>query len=346
MTLRPRILLLLSFIPSLTHAAEPPFTGTNPIPYTYQSQGAEHREVRDPCIIREGDAWYLIHTMWPFANREPDRMNLPDNGSSPGIALYRSTDLKDWKFQSWLVRSADLPDDCPYKHRFWAPEIHKLNGKFYLIFTADNWTKKEINPHQEFASAGRAFVGVADHIGGPYQHISLIPDGACDTTLFADTTGKTYAVMPKHDLFIRPIDLTGLTRGEGISWLGPEKKIVTCDPAGTKLDSAPEYLEGPWVEHIGGRYHLFYAEFFRNGKDTSYWTGVASADTPDGPWQRDDRGKVFEAGHIAIFDGPSNSKWVSYRIENRDHDRGLLAIDPVTITPQGQVQVEITAGKR
>jgi GH43 family beta-xylosidase len=23
--------------------------------------------------------------------------------------------------------------DCPYKHRFWAPEIHRIAGKFYLI---------------------------------------------------------------------------------------------------------------------------------------------------------------------------------------------------------------------
>lgn len=123
-------------------AAEPRFTGTNPIPYLYDSQGAARREVRDPCIIREGDTWYLVQTMWPFANREPERMNLPDNGSSPGIPLYRSTDLKDWKFDRWLVNSAKLPEDCPYKHRFWAPEIHKLNGKFYVISTADNWTKK------------------------------------------------------------------------------------------------------------------------------------------------------------------------------------------------------------
>lgn len=50
--------------------------------------------------------------------------------------------------------------------------------------------------------------------------------------------------MPKHDLFIRPIDLTGLSKGEGIRWLGQEKKIVSCDPAGTKLVAAPGYLEG------------------------------------------------------------------------------------------------------
>ena len=36
------------------------------------------------------------------------------------------------------MKSSELPEDCPYKHRFWAPEIHKIGGRFYLIFTADN----------------------------------------------------------------------------------------------------------------------------------------------------------------------------------------------------------------
>jgi hypothetical protein len=35
---------------------------------------------------------------------------------------------------------------------------------------------------------------------------------------------------------------------------------------------------------------------------------------------------------------------VSYRIEDRDNERGLLAIDPVRIDPQGRVRVEITEG--
>jgi len=36
------------------------------------------------------------------------------NGSSPGITRYSSPDLKAWKFESWLVKSSELPADCPY----------------------------------------------------------------------------------------------------------------------------------------------------------------------------------------------------------------------------------------
>ena len=307
----------------------------NPFDFQYaDNEGVLRREVRDPAIIREGDTYYMTFTMWPFANREDDRMNLPNNGSSPGIQLFSSKDLKTWKPENWLVKSADLPVDSPYKNRFWAPEIHKLNGKFYLIFTADNWSKPEYNPAGNWGAAGYAFVGVADKITGPYQHITYIKDGACDTTLFADKNGATWAVMPKYDIFIRKIDLTNLDQGE-VKWLGPETKIVDCDGAGTLLGQKPNYLEGPWVERIGDKYVLFHAETFDNG----YWTSVATADNPLGPWTKDARGKVFEGGHLAVFDGPDGRKWLSYRREQNAPERGTPAASPIDVDAQGRIIV-------
>ncbi len=308
----------------------------NPFDFQYaDNEGVLRREVRDPAIIKEGDTYYMTFTMWPFANREDKRMNLPNHGSSPGIQLFSSKDLKTWKPENWLVKSADLPADSPYKHRFWAPEIHKMNGHFYLIFTADNWSKPEYNPAGNWGAAGYAFVGVADTITGPYRNITYIKDGACDTTLFADKDGATWAVMPKYDIFIRKIDLTNLNKGE-VKWLGPETKIVSCDSAGTLLGQKPNYLEGPWVERIGDKYVLFHAETF----DNSYWTGVATADSPLGPWTKDARGKVFEGGHLAVFDGPDGRKWLSYRREQNAPQRGTPAASPIDMDAQGRVIVD------
>ena len=308
----------------------------NPFDFQYADFGGEiRREVRDPAIIKEGDTYYMTFTMWPFANREDGRMDLPNQGSSPGIQLFSSRDLKTWKPENWLVKSADLPVDSPYKHRFWAPEIHKMNGKFYLIFTADNWSKPEYNPAGNWGAAGYAFVGVADKVTGPYQHITYIPDGACDTTLFADKDGATWAVMPKYDIFVRKIDLTNLDKGE-IKWLGPQTKIVECASAGTLLDQKPNYLEGPWVERIGDKYVLFHAETF----DNSYWTSTATADNPLGPWHKDARGKVFEGGHLAVFDGPDGRKWLSYRREQNAPQRGTPAAIPIDVDARGRVIVD------
>ncbi|RYG63543.1 hypothetical protein EON80_21020, partial [bacterium] len=90
------------------------------IEFQYFADGEMRREIRDPAIIREGDTYYATFTMWPFRNREEKNLHLPDNGSSPGIQLYSSRDLKTWKAENWLVKSSALPVTSPYKHRFWA----------------------------------------------------------------------------------------------------------------------------------------------------------------------------------------------------------------------------------
>ena len=306
---------------------------SNPFDFQYaDNEGILRREVRDPAIIREGDTYYLTFTMWPFANRDDGRMNLVDNGSSPGIQLFSSKDLKTWKSENWLVKSSELPVDSPYKNRFWAPEIHKFGDKFYLIFTADNWIKPGYNPAGNWGAAGYAFVGVADKITGPYNHITYIPEGACDTTLMQDKGSQIYAIMPKYDIFARKIDLSKLDQGQ-VMWQGPETKIVSCDNAGTLMADKPKYLEGPWVERVGAKYVLFYAQTF----DNSYWTGAAYADNPLGPWTKDGRGKVFEGGHLNVFDGPDGRKWFSYRREQDAPERGLPAAQPMDFDAAGRV---------
>jgi hypothetical protein len=184
-------------------------------------------------------------------------------------------------------------------------------------------------------------VGVADKITGPYEHITYIPQGACDTTLAQDSAGQIFAVMPKYDIFARPIDLSRLHEGK-VSWLGEETKILECKSADTDLKDDPKYLEGPWVEKVGSKSVLFYAELFRDDaapEKAEYWTGAAYADSILGPWTKDRRGKVFEGGHVAIFDGPGARKWISYRIE-QPKNRGLLAIDPFSLDAAGRVQVQ------
>lgn len=319
----------------------PPFSWSNPLSFQYtEGQTAPRTEVRDPCIIREGDTFYLVFTLWPFRNREEDRLAQPNQSGSPGIALYSSRDLTTWNFENWLVKSSELPEDCPYKNRFWAPEIHKLGGKFYLIFTADNWLKKEFNPAGTRGTAGYAFVGVADKVTGPYQHITYIAGAACDTSLFEDTNGKTYAVIPRYNIDVQEIDLTGLPRGE-VKLLGKPTRMIACENDDIGIQAKPDYLEGPWVEKINGRYCLFYAEIYRDPNYPEwlgYWTGVAYADHVLGPWKKDPRGKLFLGGHLAVFSGPDGRPWFSYRGESNDAAHGRLCIDPLDVDQNGTIQ--------
>lgn len=317
------------------------FYRSNPLPFQYrEALSGEHTELRDPCIIRNGDTYYLVFTMWPFGGRDKNRLDLPNQGESPGIALYSSTNLMNWRFENWLVKSSDLPKNCPYKDRFWAPEIHHFGNKFYLIFYADNWLKNKYNPAGKWSSAGYAFIGVADKVTGPYKHITWINGAGCDTTLFEDTDGKTYAIIPRYNIDVQPIDLSGLERDQ-VKLLGKPKTVVFAKNNDIGVAANPDYLEGPWMEKIKGKYYLFYAEIYRDKKYPDwlgYWTGVAVADNVMGSYKKDPRGKIFAGGHLAIFRGPDDGMWFSYRGESDNSAHGRLCIDPLTVDARGVVQ--------
>ena len=270
--------------------------------------------------------------MWPFRNLDPSHFSDPDRGSSPGIQIYSSKDLMHWTPGNWLVKSSDLPDNCPYKHRFWAPEIHRgRDGRFYLVFTADNWIDSKYNVDSK--PGYHVFIGVADRVAGPYRHINVLPGSMCDTTLLFDDDGRVYSYQPSMDMFVQQVDLSGIDHDKVVC-IGQRTKIF--DRLGSSSGGqAPEYLEGPWAMKAHGKYYLFYAELY---KPYGYWTGVAYADNPMGPWVKDAREKVFWGGHLAVFTGPDGRNWFSYRGEKDDSTRGRLCIDPFDIDQQGSVQ--------
>lgn len=351
----------LIFTAKAADSAEPgtglPFTYENPVNFSYPYfDGIRERtitELRDPAISRDGDTYYLVFTHFPFTHHTSRDPNKIDLNSSPGIRLYSSKDLKNWKFEKWLVKSSELPEDCPYKHRFWAPEIHKIGGRFFLIFYADNWIKDEYNAAGQVGYV--AFVGVAEKITGPYEHISWLKGAGCDATLFEDEGGKTYCIMPFSNEYIQEADLRGIDRGD-IKLIGERKMIVARDNSDVGKTFSPEYMEAPWMIKRNGKYILFTGSPYRRPRDSKadapapdlaygYWVGIAVADNIWGPYKKEPQ--VFLGGHIATFTGPDGRDWFSYRGESGGKSQGRLCIDPVPIGKDGSVKpFEPTTGRQ
>lgn len=332
---------------ALPSAGPDAFAWNNPLDFSYPYfDGVKERqitELRDPAIIREGDTYYLTFTMFPFTHSDSRRADKPDQNSPPGIALYSSPDLKRWKFERWLVKSAELPSDCPYKHRFWAAEIHKINERFFLIFTADNWLKDEYNKGGKIG-AYVAFVGVADKVTGPYEHITWLKGAGCDSTLFQDGDGKTYAIMPFGNEYIQEVDLRGIDRGD-IKLVGERKMIVARDNRDAGKKTSPDYMEGPWMIKRNGKYVLFTAAPYKKPQSTEaeppdlapgYWVGAAVGENIFGPYVK--QPQVFLGGHIAVFSGPDGKEWFSYRGESGGPAQGRLCVDPIPFNADGSVQ--------
>ncbi|MCJ1308218.1 hypothetical protein MMC25_001871 [Agyrium rufum] len=100
---------LIGTLPAFITAQNVSSTYTNPI---FPGVGA------DPWVTRAGDYYYLSSTL------------------TTNITLYRSKALTDWtNAESKVLFNPEY--GMPYSTDLWAPEIHAIDNRWYVIFTAD-----------------------------------------------------------------------------------------------------------------------------------------------------------------------------------------------------------------
>ena len=243
----------------------------------------------DPSVVRNGDAWWATATSSEWA---------------PQFPLLRSTDLVNWE-----VRGAVFAEPPAWASgNFWAPEICRWQGKWFLYYTA----RKKGGP---LAVA----VATADRPEGPWtDHGPLVAQdaGSIDGAAIDDEHGRRHLVW-KED---------GNSRGQPtILWAQP------LDESGTRLtgerreilrnDTAWEgaVVEGPFLLRRDGWFHLFYAGNSCCGARAEYAEGVARSRHLLGPWEKCPRNpllrtsEAFRApGHGSITDDPSGRLWLLY----------------------------------
>ena len=151
--------------------------------------------MRDHFIIKVGNKWYCTGTSNPVWT-----------GHNPGVRMLESDDLIHWKQIDWLIDAGKLPTDCPYNGRFWAPEIHFIKNKYYLIVNSGKVT--EADP--KGLSTHSIWLFSSDKVTGPYKLVNgpLTPQYNNDATLFEDEDGQTYLYCSGNGLFQAKIDLT------------------------------------------------------------------------------------------------------------------------------------------
>ena len=295
---------------STDSAATHVFCYTNPI--TRDTSIA----MRDHCIINVGNQWYCTGTSLPVWT-----------GPNPGVRLLVSEDLIHWRQHSWLIDASKLPPDCPYNGRFWAPEIHYIQNKYWLTVNSGKVTEddlKGMNTHSIWLFS-------SDEVTGPYKLVNgpLTPQYNNDATLFEDEDGQTYLYCSSNGLFQANIDLkTGkLTT--------PIQKFLDKKQPGYPMWIAGG-IEGPFVIKREGIYFMFFSTWTRG-----YEVGLLKSKSPLGPWElaspepifgtrkkgyrkelaieggydnlkfQDSEDPYCETGHNALFEGPDGKLWSS-----------------------------------
>ena len=265
--------------------------------------------LRDPYILTDDGKYYMYGT----------RMNAERfKELGYGFDVYESDDLENWEESVAFAPPAGFWGDLD----FWAPEVHKYKGKYYM-FASFYRKDKSINRGTQIL--------VSDSPKGPFVPHSdgaVTPsDWMClDGTLYVDKNDKPYMVFCHEWVQIRDGEMCIMPLTDDLRAAAGEPKTIfkASEPSwsnGYKADwlldavSIPAenstakitetkcyVTDGPFLYRTkGGRLLMTWSSF----SGGAYCVGLAYSDNGeiDGNWIHDDR-MLFEAdgGHGMIFE--------------------------------------------
>lgn len=269
-------------------------------------------KIRDPFVYRD-DArrCYFL-----FGTSDPDP-GVMDSGI--GFDCYRSEDLQLWEGPIPAFRP---PTNFWATHHFWAPEVHRYDGWYYMLATF-----KANNRHrgtQVLRSASPE---------GPYLPISdrpVTPQGweCLDGTLHVDDHGEPWLVFCQewtqvHDGGMWAMRLSrDLTRANArpVFLFNASEAPWKCRqdwPADGSEFRMPTYVtDGPWLfTGFGGLLMMLWSSMGKQG----YAMGLAQSESGKvtGPWKQLAHPlPVTDGGHGMIFETFGREKVLTFHSPN------------------------------
>ena len=224
----------------------------------------------DPFILLDNGTYYAYGTR-----------------SRNGIIYYTSNDLKTWRYGGLALHKKNS-----YGEKwFWAPEVHLVNGTYYMFYTAEE----------------RCCVATSKSPRGPFVQRELKPmiDGYknIDNTLFIDDDGTPYMFYVRIG---RPFKICVAELASDLQSIKKECVAVCISPMQSWEKRQGRVNEGPSVVKRNGIYYMLYSG---NGyKSQEYGVGCATAKSIKGPWRKSPENPVLQlpgdlvgVGHGAPF---------------------------------------------
>jgi len=127
----------------------------------------------DPSIVRVGEDYYLATSTFQWY---------------PGVAIYHSRDLVNWRPAAQPLARTTLLDmrGNADSGGIWAPALSHDGERFHLIYTdVKSWGSAEV------FKDSHNFLTTAEHIEGPWSEPVYLNSSGFDPSLFHDTQGST-----------------------------------------------------------------------------------------------------------------------------------------------------------
>ncbi len=225
----------------------------------------------DPFLLTYGGKYYVYCTT---QNDETLGTFVTTGGDIDGFFVYESDDLVNWENKGYCLKSTDVIGE----KWFWAPEIIFHNGKFYMVYTAEE----------------HIAIAVADSPLGPFvqSEKKWLRDGkAIDGHFFIDDDGKAYLYYVRlgggNKIFVARLTDDLLSIEDEY-----ENCLIKAETPWETIDC--KVAEGPFVLKHKGLYYLTYSCNHTRCKD--YAVGFATSTSPTGPFKRYENNPILKKG--------------------------------------------------
>jgi len=263
----------------------------------------------DPWVVHRNGYYYYMHTM---GNR---------------LVLWKTRQLAHLKTAERKTIWAP-PENTAYSHEIWAPEIHFIEGKWYVYFAADDGDNKN---HRMYVIENAS----ADPMDGEWTFKGKITDPtdqwAIDGSVF-QYKKKWYFIWSgwegdkngQQNIYIARMKNPWTIKGERVRISAPTYDWETHGDLPGQTPSHVNVNEGPEVLQHGGDIFLIYSA---NGCWTDYYAlGMLKLINPEhlldpGSWKKypkpvfkgSKENGVYAPGHNGFFKSPDGREyWIIY----------------------------------
>ena len=260
----------------------------------------EEIRIRDPFILTDGDegCYYMYGTT-----------NLKKGSlvAYPKFSVYKSYDLESFeepkvifdgeKYGFWADRD------------FWAAEVHKYNGRYYLFGSC-----------KADGKCRRTEVFVCDTPDGEYVPVSnnITPEGweCLDGTLFVED-GKPYMVFCHEWVQVGDGEIWGVELSENLSEpVGDPFMLFRAsdNPNVTTLEGKDGcyVTDGPFLWREDGMVKMIWSSFYEG----RYLVLSAESESLKGEWRHGGSRFGFDGGHAMIFKTLEGKRMISLHSPN------------------------------
>ncbi|WP_202912371.1 glycoside hydrolase family 43 protein [Sphingobacterium olei] len=262
----------------------------------------------DPFIVYDetSDRYYMYGT----------------GGVENGFMAYASDDLKNWESQGAVYTSKQ--DKAWGTKDFWAPEVYKRDGKFYMFYSA-HWKENPTNELENY----RIGIAVSDSPIGPFIDMTgapLFDPGypIIDGNVYFGEDGKLYLYYSRC-CYKHPVqsEIADWAKKEGLyqeieeSWIYGvelaadfsavigEPKLLLRPPVSladkqsewesrsvTSREVNRRWTEGSYLFKKNDVYYMMYSANHFGGEN--YAVGYATASHPLGPFEKSASNPILE----------------------------------------------------